>query len=166
VSQPAYYIISPFDGPRTAKRTPMACQFCRGKGPFFLISEFMTQCINPLGPFIRSKIKVRWDATLVRELPPARQPMRLHSIEITELMCINLILIHSSLTNRRFPREFLSQATGSINFPSLPRSKFVQVASSDPATGRMNAPWPYKPHNKSTLYWINPRALLVLCLIE
>ncbi|KAF8816892.1 hypothetical protein BYT27DRAFT_7205259, partial [Phlegmacium glaucopus] len=26
-----YYIISPFDGPRTPKRTPMACQFCRGR---------------------------------------------------------------------------------------------------------------------------------------
>ncbi|KAF8801803.1 hypothetical protein BYT27DRAFT_7197783 [Phlegmacium glaucopus] len=30
-----YYIISPFDGSRTPKTTPMACQFCRGKRPFF-----------------------------------------------------------------------------------------------------------------------------------
>ena len=40
-----FYIISPFDGPRTPKRTPMACQFCRGKGPFFVF-KFMARCAD------------------------------------------------------------------------------------------------------------------------
>jgi hypothetical protein len=40
-----FYIISPFDGPRTPKRTPMACQFCRGKWPVF-VCKFMARCID------------------------------------------------------------------------------------------------------------------------
>ena len=41
-----FYIISPFDGPRTPKRTSMACQFCRGKDFSSLVSSWQ-DVLNP-----------------------------------------------------------------------------------------------------------------------
>ena len=73
-----FYIISPFDGPRTPKRTPMACQFCRGKWPFVVLQVHGTM-YWPLFFITRSKIEVRWNEALVRELWPARIPMHLRS---------------------------------------------------------------------------------------
>ena len=40
LQQQQFYIISPFDGPRTPKRTPMACQFCRGKDLSSFVSSW------------------------------------------------------------------------------------------------------------------------------
>ncbi|KAF8970713.1 hypothetical protein BDZ97DRAFT_1790641 [Flammula alnicola] len=38
-TNPSEDVSTSLDGPRTPKRTPMACQFCRGKGAQFVLLE-------------------------------------------------------------------------------------------------------------------------------